>query len=32
MSNKVTLFYRKEKDFHQKFNFDATSSDGGMIL
>ncbi len=32
MSNKVTLFYRKEKALHLTFNCDATSSDGGMIL
>lgn len=32
MSNKVTLFYRKEKAFHLAFDCDATSSDGGLIL
>ncbi len=32
MSNKVTLFYRREKAFHLSFDYDAISSDGGLIL
>ena len=32
MSIKITLFYRKEKVFHLSFDYDATSSNGGLIL